>query len=283
MAFTTNAKRRSFTTKDGAELSYLELGEGPPMVMIHGWSQTGLQWFNQIEEFSKTHRVLALDLRSHGESSKIDNGYGVYRMAQDVKEFMVGLELEPAVLMGHSMGCTILWVLWDLYGDEGIEKFIFVDNTPYASDNPTQTGDSQIHTARGMTPDALFQMALGWASDADGSFTRQFLRQQFTPNCPDDIFEEALKLNMLLPRQHAADMMVNGVQLDLRDVVSRVTVPSLYIGGRNSIVNWKSVVWQAEQAKQGSYEIFEEDEGGAHFMFLENSTKFNQVVREFLN
>jgi len=50
-----------------------------------------------------------------------------------------------------------------------------------------------------------------------------------------------------------------------------------------SLVDWNSVVRQAEEAKQGSYEIFEEDEGGAHFMFLENPTKFNQVVRDFLS
>jgi len=71
--------------------------------------------------------------------------------------------------------------------------------------------------------------------------------------------------------------------LDLRDVVSRVTVPSLYVGGKVSLVSWESVIQQAKDAKQGSYEIFEENEGGAHFMFLENPEKFNQVVRDFLN
>jgi len=275
MVYTTQAARKSFTTKDGAELSYLELGEGQPMVLVHGWSQSGLQWYNQIEEFSKTHRVLALDLRGHGESSKIDYGYRVYRLAKDVREFMIGLGLEPAIMMGHSLGCNILWAYWDLFGDAGIEKIVFVDSSPYSLDNPTQAGDSRIHAARGLTSDALFQMALSWANDDEpGTFARDFLRQQMTPEVPDEIFEKAFEQHMLLPKRHRADLFVNVAGLDERDVLSRISVPSLFVGGKISLVNPESVIWQAKQAQQGSYEIF--------VMFLENPAKFNQVVREFL-
>jgi len=197
------------------------------MVLVHGWSQSGLQWYSQIEEFSKTYRVLALDLRGHGQSSKIDNGYRVYRLAADVREFMVGLKLDPAIFMGHSMGCSILWAYWDLYGGEDVDKMIFVDNSPYMSDNPTRVGDQRMHVADGLTPDSVFQLALSWANDADGSFSRTFLRQQMTANISDEVFEKAFEQHLLLPRKHAADLFVNVFSLDLRDIVPRVTVPSL--------------------------------------------------------
>jgi len=278
--YTTNAVRKSFTVKDGAELSYLELGEGQPMVLVHGWSQSGLQWYSQIEEFSKTHRVLAIDLRGHGKSSKINNGYRAYRLAQDVREFMIGLKLKPAVIMGHSMGCTIMWAYWDLYGGDGVTKMIFVDNSPYPSDNPTH---KSVHVSNGLTAEAVHQMAVGWANDDEkGTFSRNFFRQQFTTSLPDALFEKALEQHLLLPRRHAANLFVNIHAADLRDVVSRVSVPSLYVGGKTSLVSWKSVEAQAKEAKNGKSVIFEEDEGGAHFMFLENPEKFNRVVREFL-
>jgi len=159
---------------------------------------------------------------------------------------------------------------------------IFVDNSPYMSDNPTRVGDRRLHVAEGLTPESVFQLALSWANDADGSFSRNFLRQQMTANVSDEVFEKALEQHLLLPRKHAADLFVNVFGLDLRDIVPRVTVPSLYVGGKTSLVDWNSVVLQAEQAAQGTYEIFEEDEGGAHFMFLENPVKFNRIVREFL-
>jgi len=283
MTYTTNAVRKSFTTADGATLSYLELGQGTPMVLIHGWSQSGLQWFNQIEEFSKTHRVLALDLRGHGQSSKVDHGYRVYRITQDVREFMVGLDLDPAILMGHSMGCTVLWAYWDLYGNAGVEKMIFVDNSPYPSDNPTRVGENRMHASEGLTAESVYQLYLGWANDTTGEFSRGFLRQQMTATVPDEIFEKAFEQHLLLPREHAANLFLDISGVDLRDAARRVSIPSFYVGGKVSLVDWNSVVRQAEDVPQGSSAIFEEDEGGAHFMFLENPSKFNKLVREFLN
>jgi len=278
--YETDAERKQFTTEDGAVLSYLELGEGTPMVLVHGWSQSGLQWYNQIEEFSKTHRVLALDLRGHGQSSKVDHGYRIYRMAQDVREFMVGLDLEPGVMMGHSMGCSILWAYWDLYGDAGVTKMIFVDNSPYPSDHGAH---SSIHVSKGLTMDAVAQLAQGWANDdTQGTFSNKFFRKQFTSTVSEEVYAKALEQHLLLPRKHAADLFVHIQAMDLRDIVARVSVPSLYVGGRVSLMDWRSIEAQANAAKQGTSVIFEEDEGGAHFMFLENPKKFNKVVRDFL-
>jgi len=279
--YETDAERKQFTTSDGSVLSYLEKGKGTPLILIHGWSQSGLQWYNQIKEFSKTHRVIALDLRGHGKSSKVDHGYRVYRLAQDVREVLVGMNLESVILMGHSMGSSILWAYWDLYEGDRIEKMIFVDNSPYPANNEFHTG---VHAFKGLTSETVSQMALGWSNDDEkGTFSNDFFRQQFTSSVPQEIYTKALEQHLLLPRHHAANLFVNISSLDLRDVINRISVPSLYVGGRVSLVSWKSIIEQAKQAKKGSYEIFEEDEGGAHFMFLENPTKFNKLVRNFLN
>jgi len=194
---------------------------------------------------------------------------------------MVGLNLESIILMGHSMGSTILWAYCDLYEGDRVEKMIFVDNSPYPADNAFHTG---VHVIKGLTSESVSQMALGWAGDDEkGTFSNNFFRHQFTSAVSEEVYAKALEQHLLLPRRHAANLFVNISTVDLRDVVSRVSVPSLYVGGKISLVSWKSVVEQAKQAKQGSYEIFEESEGGAHFMFLENPTKFNKVVHNFLN
>jgi pimeloyl-ACP methyl ester carboxylesterase len=53
------------------------------------------------------------------------------------------------------------------------------------------------------------------------------------------------------------------------------------VGGKASLVPWKSQVWIGSQIKGARTEIFEEAEGGAHFMFIENPEKFNRLVKEF--
>jgi len=65
-------------------------------------------------------------------------------------------------------------------------------------------------------------------------------------------------------------------------VIPRITVPTLIVGGRVSVVPWKSQVWINSQIKGSRLEIFEESEGGNHFMFMESPDKFNRVVREFM-
>jgi pimeloyl-ACP methyl ester carboxylesterase len=60
-----------------------------------------------------------------------------------------------------------------------------------------------------------------------------------------------------------------------------INIPTLVVGGKASLVPWKSQVWIGKQINGAKTEIFEENEGGAHFMFMENPEKFNRLVKEF--
>ena len=54
--------------------------------MIPGWSQTAVEWINNAKALTSCRRVVALDMRGHGESDKPEHGYRVYRFAQDLHE-----------------------------------------------------------------------------------------------------------------------------------------------------------------------------------------------------
>ena len=87
--------------------------------------------------------------------------------------------------------------------------------------------------------------------------------------------------NLKMPAEYAARLVLNHGSLDWRDVIPRISLPTLVIGGKYSHVNPQSQVWIHEQIAGSQLEIFEE--GGAHFMFLEAPERFNQVVRNFLS
>ena len=59
-------------------------------------------------------------------------------------------------------------------------------------------------------------------------------------------------------------------------------MPNFTIGGRVSLIHWKSQEWVANQIKGAKLEIFEENEGGQHFMFIEGAPKFNKIVADFI-
>jgi len=93
-----------------ADIHYADDGDGDPVVLVHGfassfvvnWKNTG--WFDFFRSLGR--RVVALDLRGHGKSSKFHNpgAYHPERMGQDILELMDHLGLETADLVGYSMG-----------------------------------------------------------------------------------------------------------------------------------------------------------------------------------
>lgn len=100
---------RTFGGSDGTEFAYVEAGQGPPIVLLHGWSSS-LRWWNRnIEALAQTHRVLALDFRGHGSSEKTVSGHTMATYARDVHEFVDGMNADGALLAGWSMGSIVLW------------------------------------------------------------------------------------------------------------------------------------------------------------------------------
>ena len=120
-------KRISIQLDDGAALSALTVGEGQPIIMIPGWSQTSAEWEGTVESLGAIRSVIALDMRGHGESEKPEYGYRVSRLAQDLHETIQKLKLSEVDLMGHSMGCAVIWAYIDLYGQDHIGQLVLVD------------------------------------------------------------------------------------------------------------------------------------------------------------
>ncbi|MDX3765206.1 MULTISPECIES: alpha/beta fold hydrolase [unclassified Streptomyces] len=81
---------------------------------------------------SDSYRVPAVDHRGHGESGKPAYGYRISRLAADLRAFLLALDIRDATLLGHSLGCPVIWSYWDLYGSDRIKRLILVDQGPVA-------------------------------------------------------------------------------------------------------------------------------------------------------
>src|SRR5262245_21849016 len=102
------------TTSDGVPLHYIEAGEGKPVVLIPGWSQSAAQFKYQLAGLHDRYRLIALDMRGHGGSEIPAFGYKIARLSKDLHVVLVALNLHEAVLLGHSMGCAVIWSYWEL-------------------------------------------------------------------------------------------------------------------------------------------------------------------------
>src|ERR1700754_90758 len=105
-----------FRTSDGVGLHYVERGTGSPLLLVHGWSQTAEQFSHQLNALAPTYRVIAYDHRGHGLSDRPEYGYRVHRLAADLRELLLGRDLQDVTVLGHSMGCAVIWAYLDLFG-----------------------------------------------------------------------------------------------------------------------------------------------------------------------
>jgi pimeloyl-ACP methyl ester carboxylesterase len=93
---------------DGVPIYYEVQGKGEPaLVFIHCWSCNRHLWDNQVAEFSKTHRILTIDLPGHGESGSDRKTWSVESYGDDVRTVVAKLDLKRVVLIGSSMGGPI--------------------------------------------------------------------------------------------------------------------------------------------------------------------------------
>lgn len=96
--------------------AYIEVGpaDGPLMIFLHGWPHLGLSWRPQLAYFAAAGwRCVAPDLRGYGGSSVPSRvaDYEVREVVGDMIELHDALGGEPAIWVGHSLGCTVVWAI----------------------------------------------------------------------------------------------------------------------------------------------------------------------------
>ena len=271
------------TTGDGVRLHYIARGSGKPLVLIPGWSQTAAMFREQISGLSSRYQVIALDMRGHGESAKPTGGYRIARLAQDAHDVLVALGLRDVALGGHSMGCSIIWSYFEHYGSDRLSKLVLIDQAPCVTAWPGWSDDEKAEAGTFTDPKGLYDTAAALAGKDGAKIIETFVTTAFfTKQYPRDQISWVLAENLKFPREHAAKLLVDHGTKDWRDVIRKITVPALVVGGTASIFNPKSQQWIARQIPGSRVEIFEEREGGSHFTFMENPTKFNRRVADFL-
>jgi pimeloyl-ACP methyl ester carboxylesterase len=276
--------RQGTITVDGdVTLAYCEVGDGPPVVCLPGWSQAAEQFAPVMEQLASRHRMVAFDHRGHGRSSQPGRGWRLHRLAADLHEALTTLELPDVTLLGHSMGVAVIWAYLDVFGDDGIDRLVFADSRPTLV-RDRDWSDAESRVAGGTQTLAQLDDLTHRLRSPDGwDALLDVLRHMVSPDLAPERFEALVATNRPTTNETRAALWYDECTYDWRDLISTISRPTLVVHGLGSMIPTESQQWIANAIPGGALATIPADEGGSHFAFWENPERFGALVADFLD
>ena len=249
-------------TRDGVRLCYEEAGSGgPPLLLVHGWTCDHSYMDPQFEYFQKNHRVIAVDLRGHGQSDKPEQDYTVPAFVDDLVWLCAQIAIEKPVVVGHSMGGIIAVGLAAEYPD-----------LPSA----IVTLDSPIIPPQALL-DNVAPLIAGLKTPQYQEAQRQFVANGLFIKA-DDPNRKALILDDMssAPQHVMASAFENSILSDTEDMVQKCAVPLLIMLAEQSLSEVPRLQKLCPQARIG------QTVGAGHFHQLEVPEQVNAMLERFM-
>lgn len=119
----------------GGQVRFVDRGSGDAIVLLHGFGAAIESWGPTLDVLAQDHRVVALDARGFGLSTRAAGDYTLEALADDVGDAMTELGIETASIVAHSWGSSIALV-FALRHPERVERLVLVDSLAYERQVP---------------------------------------------------------------------------------------------------------------------------------------------------
>jgi pimeloyl-ACP methyl ester carboxylesterase len=247
---------------NGARIHYKSYGKGrEALVLVHGWTCNLDFWRDQIPDFAKRTRVIALDLPGHGQSDKPQISYTMDLFADAIDAVMRDAKVERAVIVGHSMGTPVARQFYRRYPQKTL-AIVIVDG--------------------GLRPFGTKEMR------------DQFLSMFRGPNYKEAGAQMFSQISGTLPaaeKERISSSFASTPQYVLVSAMESMNQDSLYAPDKISVpvfaILAKSPFWppDTEQFLHSLAPDLELQwwEGVAHFLMIERPKQFNEAVIAFLD
>jgi non-heme chloroperoxidase len=219
----------TITTTDGTSIHYKDWGEGPPMVFSHGWPLTADAWDDQLMFMaSQGYRAIAHDRRGHGRSSQPWNGNDMDTYADDLAQLLDALDLNGAILVGHSTGGGEVARYIGRHGSSRVAKAVLVSAVPplmlRTDANPG-----------GQPIDVFDEIRDGLAKDRS-QYYRDLSEPFYGANRPGVTVSQGIRdgfwlMSMTVGLNAAYDCVKAFSETDFTDDLRRMDVPTLIVHG----------------------------------------------------
>ena len=251
-------------------LSYTDVGAGPPVVLIHGYPFNRSLWTEQAEALNSKYRVVVPDLRGFGESDSSEGTATMARMAEDVAALMDALAIEQAVIGGLSMGGYVALAFARMFPAR-MRALVLADTRAQAdTEEGKQTRHQQAEKA----------LSEGMAGIADAMLPKLLTPETVSkrPELVKRIRDMMLKTK---PEGAAAALLGMAERDDQTEFISSIRVPTLILVGREDAITPVTDSETMQSRIEGSRLVVIENAG--HVSNLEQTEQFNDALLGFLS
>jgi len=264
--------------RDGACIYYQDWGQGQPILLVHGWTCSCRFWQKNVAELAKEFRVITLDLRGHGSSSKILSGHTIAQYARDLREIIELLQVRELTLAGWSLGGPVVISYYDQFrNDSGLKALGLIDSAPYAF----SAAAWNCHTLRNHNYDALNAMLASYSADP-AQFAAAFTRRMFKNGIVSDeelrwISAELIKTPPWIGTAIYSDFAMS----DHARLLPTIDLPVAVFSGDSAVLQQGINMGRsiAAQIPRASFYPFED---AGHLLFYEQPAKFNRALASFI-
>ncbi|SKD01836.1 Pimeloyl-ACP methyl ester carboxylesterase [Chitinophaga ginsengisegetis] len=258
----------------GVKLHVTDLGDGQPIVLIHGWPLSDEMYQYQYQYLvRKGFRVIGISLRGFGKSDKPYGKYNFDVFSDDIYAVLHTLKIENAVLGGFSMGGAASIHYVNKYKSAHISKLaLFGAAAPSWKQRPGYSYGISEENAAGLIKQTITSRedliaGLGAAFAAEGT------------TLPPNTEKWLESINLSASPYAVTESITSLGELDLRPVLKDITIPvAIFQGVKDKLIEYA----QAEQLHKGlknSYIVRFEKSG--HALFVEEMDKFNSELEKF--
>lgn len=253
----------------GIEVVYDERGQSSPVVLLHGFPFNRSMWREQIDALSVRYRVIAPDLRGHGETA-VAASATMEEMADDVAALMDALDIERAVIGGLSMGGYVTLAFARKY-PQRVRALILADTRPQADTEEARTNREK--------------MAERAVSDGMEAIAEMQLPKLLAPKTISEEPEMVARVREMIvtTKGEGAAAALRGMaeRRDQSDLLSQIKVPTLIIVGSEDELTPPTDAEKMQRAIQGSRLV--RIDGAGHVSNIERANEFNRALVEFLD
>lgn len=272
-------------TLHGDDLDYVDVGEGPPIVFVHGLLGSHRTWDHLVDRLAAGHRVIAPDLVGHGGSAKPRGDYSLGAHAGTLRDLLDQLGVGPVTLVGHSLGGGIALQFAYLF-PERVSRLVLVSSGGLGRELSPLLRAATLPGAEWVLPLLASGWAVGRVEGAGRGMGRLLDRVGLRPG-PDltEAWRGFVSLGDADSRRaflatSRAVIDPGGQTVTARAHLHRLgAVPTLLVwGARDRMIPSAHAVAAAEAIPGARVEIFER---AGHFPHLADPDRFLRVLADF--